>query len=97
MPGQQISMQKWPLYSYSLALRLVYIFISFIKKQKKKKSKNGVTDDFFFFFADGDEDCPDGDTSDEEDCHVNGTKLECKPNYFACADGSLCIPSTWQW
>lgn len=46
---------------------------------------------------DGDEDCPDGDTSDEEDCHVNGTRLECKPNYFACADGSLCIPSTWQW
>lgn len=46
---------------------------------------------------DQDPDCPDSDTSDEEDCHVNGTKIECKPNYFACADGSQCIPSTWQW
>lgn len=46
---------------------------------------------------DGEVDCPDGDSSDEENCHTNSTNTICKPNYFQCADGTNCIPSSWQW
>lgn len=51
---------------------------------------------FFSIEIDGEIDCS-SDSSDEDNCHTNGTNTVCKPNYFQCADGKNCIPATWQW
>ncbi|XP_031616659.1 prolow-density lipoprotein receptor-related protein 1 isoform X3 [Contarinia nasturtii] len=65
--------------------------------ENKFQCKNGQCIDIAWR-CDGEIDCHGSDTSDEseENCYLNGTRAECKPNYFACADGSNCIPSTWQ-